>query len=91
MLLKKLPDAPDDDAKPKARLATLTALKPLLEANFSPVPKRRTLARWFAAAGVRSFKPSPHSNRGGGEIFWFTADVERFLRGLPRGMKPDAP
>ena len=88
MLLKKLPDAPaSGGGKPTARLATLTALMPLIAENLSPMPKRRTLARWFTAAGVRSFKPSPHAAKGGGEIYWFTADVERFIRALPGGTR----
>jgi trehalose utilization protein len=46
----------------------------------SPVPKRETLKAWLDGAKVPRFKQNPTAKRGGGQVFYSVAGVEKFFR-----------
>src|ERR1043166_2493657 len=75
-----------------ARLASLDGLlETIIPAFFHPVLSRETLRDWFDAARIPRFKANPMAKRGGGQVYYSVAAVEKFLqnRTLPcRLMSP---
>lgn len=64
-----------------ARLATLEQLaKTLVQAYLSPVPSHETLRDWFDTARIPRFKSNPSAKRGGGQVYYSVAAVEKFLQ-----------
>ena len=68
----------------KARFATLRELRQtVLAAYFQPIPQYRTLRIMFA--NVPKLKTNPDAVRGGGELYYSVAGVEKALRSRIRG------
>ena len=66
---------------PSARLATLESLvKTLIPAYLDPPPSHETLRDWFDAARIPRFKANPSAKRGGGQVYYSVAAVEKFLQ-----------
>lgn len=66
---------------PTARLVTLKVIRSeLCRPFFRPLPSLRTIRRWMTDARVPSFKAGVRSAKGGGPVYYRTADVERWLR-----------
>ena len=69
------------ETKMTARLATLDQLmQTTIPAFLDPVPCRETLRSWFDSAGIPRLKPNPLAKRGGGQVYYLVAGVEKFLR-----------
>jgi len=67
--------------KNNARLATLDQLiETTVPAFLNPVPPRRRLKVWLDRARVPRFKSNPAATRGGGEVYYSVADVEKLFR-----------
>ncbi len=68
------------------RLASLGRLKTeLLPAFFGPdLPSDETIRRWFRESGVPFYKCNRAAKRGGGQVLWETAAVEKFLKSRVR-------
>jgi hypothetical protein len=72
-----------------ARLATLDVLlETTIPAFLSPPPSRETLRAWFDQARIPRFKANPLARRGGGQVYYSVAAVEKFLRSrtIPGGL-----
>ena len=64
-----------------ARLAAIGQLRQtLLKAHLDPVPCAATCKAWFDAARIPRMKANPLAKRGGGQVYYSVAHVERFLR-----------
>ncbi len=64
-----------------ARLATIDQLREtVLSAYFEPVPCRETLRAYFDLWRVPRFKANPLAKRGGGQVWYSVAHVEKHLR-----------
>ena len=64
-----------------ARLATLESLaKTLIPAYLDPPPCHETLREWFDGARIPRFKANPAAKRGGGQVYYSVAAVEKFLQ-----------
>ena len=64
-----------------ARLATLEQLiQTLVQAYLDPVPSHETLREWFDTARIPRFKANPAAKRGGGQVYYSVAAVEKFLQ-----------
>lgn len=62
-----------------ARLATMPELlATIIPAYLDPPPPVRRLRRWFRP--LPKFKANPTAKRGGGEVFYYVAAVEKFLK-----------
>lgn len=67
-------------AAPKARWMTLKALRAdLLPVHFNPVPQPAALRNALTNSGVRTKKANPAAARGGGEVYYNVADVEKWV------------
>jgi hypothetical protein len=65
----------------KARLASLDELvRNVLPGFISPVPCKPTLRKWFDSAKIPRLKTGLTARRGGGEVFFSVAHVERFFQ-----------
>ena len=66
---------------PTARLASLDGLlETVIPAYLNPTPSRETLRDWFDMARIPRFKANPAAKRGGGQVFYSVAAVEKFLQ-----------
>ncbi len=65
---------------PKARLATISQLRGILENHLDPVPPDATLRIWFDQANVPRLKANPLAKRGGGPCYYSVSGVEKFLQ-----------
>ena len=79
-----------------ARLSTLDQLsQTLISAYLTPVPSIETLREWFDTARIPRFKSNPAAKRGGGQVYYSVAAVEKFLQArtlpcrLPAATLPD--
>lgn len=71
----------NDDLTVSARLATIDQLlETTIPAYLAPPPARETLRDWFDRANIARFKANPLARRGGGQVFYSVAGVEKFLR-----------
>jgi hypothetical protein len=67
----------------------------LVQAYLDPVPSHETLREWFDAARIPRFKANPAAKRGGGQVYYSVAAIEKFLQSrtlpcrLPVAMLPD--
>lgn len=69
----------------RARMATLKRLREhTLPLWLDPVPVDATLRAWFNKAGVRRC-PKVNPPRGGAEVYYSVADVEKMLRASAQG------
>lgn len=68
------------------RLASLGRLKTeLLPAFFGPdLPSDETIRRWFREAAIPFYKSNRCAKRGGGQVMWEVAGVEKFLKSRVR-------
>lgn len=65
----------------KARLATLPVLREtLLPLYLNPLPTDRSLRRLFKASGIPTFKANRAARRGGGQVYFAVAQIEKLLR-----------
>jgi hypothetical protein len=73
----------DTVAPQNARTATLDVLiRQTLPHFLNPIPHRDTLRAWFKH--LPKFKANPAAKRGGGNVFYSVAAVEKFLQGRTR-------
>ena len=64
-----------------ARLASLDGLlETIIPAFLNPPPSRETLRDWFDDARIPRFKANPTAKRGGGQVYYSVAAVEKFLQ-----------
>jgi len=70
-----------DSKAPQSRFQTLPQLREGLVATyFNPPPSTRALSSWFKREGVAHTKSNPKARRGGGQVYFSVAHVERVLR-----------
>lgn len=73
--------APKADSIRRARLTTVESLRAnLLPAYFEPVPSTKSVHAWLRRAGVPRFKANLGAKRGGGQVFYSVAAVEKLIR-----------
>jgi len=50
-----------------------------------PVPKKTTVKAWLDTARIPRFKANPAAIRGGGDVYYSVAAVEKFLASRTSG------
>jgi hypothetical protein len=69
-----------------ARLASLDVLRETtIPAYLDPTPSDQTLRAWFEMAHIPRFKMNPLAKKGGGQVYYSVAAVEKFLRSRTLG------